>query len=253
MNLSMVPKKPVTSMPPLRAPEHIRSTASLREFQRVMMQVVTRPLGAGNRTKRRWSDGRPTKEVVDTFSKQNDRLSGLERIEIYNRMYWFRTLDSLYEDLPGVRAVLGERKFMRLMEAYLVKMPSRSFTLRDLPSRLEKFIRSNAKLTAPHTVLAADMAAFEWAQIECYDGAARAPMTPADLADMPPSRWRRQLQANVLPRQFDGPSRSGPTSQCTGTKELFITKTWSSLPIACCRRCGKERRCRKRSRRPDLG
>ena len=197
MNLSKGPKKPVTSMPPLRAPEHIRSTASLREFQRVMMQVVTRPLGAGNRTKRRWSDGRPTKEVVDTFSKQNDRLSGLERIEIYNRMYWFRTLDSLYEDLPGVRAVLGQRKFMRLMEAYLVKMPSRSFTLRDLPSRLEKFIRSNAKLTAPHTALAADMAAFEWAQIECYDGAARAPMTPDDLADMPPSRLKMDVQPQL--------------------------------------------------------
>jgi len=190
----MVPKKPKL---PLRAPERIRSTADLRELQRLMMHAVTRPLGPGQRSQRRWDDGRAAKEVVGTFSKDNERLSGLERIEIYNRMYWFRTLDSLYEDLPGLRAVLGERKFMRLIETYLVKQPSRSFTLRDLPSRLGKFIRSHRSLTAPHTALAADMTSFEWAQIECFDGASRPPMTPADLTKTPPGRLRMNLQPQL--------------------------------------------------------
>jgi len=161
------------------------------------MQAVTRPLGAGNRAQRRWSDGRATEKVVGTFSMANGRLSALERIEIYNRMYWFRTLDSLYEDLPGVRAVLGERKFMRLIETYLVKMPSRSYTLRDLPQRLEKFIRTHGKLTAPYTALAADMAAFEWAQIECYDGESRPPVTVADLAGTPPARLKMDVQPQL--------------------------------------------------------
>jgi len=162
-----------------------------------MMQAVTRPLGPGDRMKRTWEDGRATKEVVGSFSRDNDRMSGVERLEIYNRMYWFRTLDSLYEDLPGLRAVLGERVFMRLIETYLVKMPSRSYTLRDLPSRLEGFIRANRKLTAPHTSLAADMVAFEWAQIECFDGATRPIMTPHDLADTPPDRLKMDLQPQL--------------------------------------------------------
>lgn len=162
-----------------------------------MMQAVTRPLARGNRAQRRWSDGRAAKDVVGTFSKANDRLDALERIEIYNRMYWFRTLDSLYEDLPGVRAVLGERRFLRLLEAYLMHEPSRSFTLRDLPARLEKFIRTHPRLTAPHTALAADMAAFEWAQVVCFDGASHPPMTPDDLADRPPARLKLALQPQI--------------------------------------------------------
>ncbi len=180
-----------------RAPERIRSTADLRAFQRVMMQAVTRPLARGQRASRRWTDGRPAADVIGTFSAPNDRLSGLERIEIYNRMYWFRTLDSLHEDLPGLRAVLGARKFMRLIEAYLVKNPSRSFTLRDLPSRLEAFIRATPRLSAPHTALAADMTAFEWAQIECFDSAALPVMTTDDLADQPPAKLRLGLQPHL--------------------------------------------------------
>ncbi len=193
----MAQKKPKNPEPPKRAPERIRNVADLRDFQRLMMQAVTRPLGAGDRSQRRWTDGRTTAEVVGTFSKANEHLSSLDRIEIYNRMYWFRTLDSLYEDLPGVRAVLGERKFMRLIETYMVKMPSRSFTLRDLPSRLEKFIRTHGKLTTPYTALAADMAAFEWAQIECYDGEARPPMTSADLVGTPSARLKMDVQPQV--------------------------------------------------------
>jgi hypothetical protein len=54
---------------------------------------------------------------VGGFIKPNDRLTALERIEIYNRMYWFRVLDCLYDDCPGLRAVLGVQKFMRVYVA----------------------------------------------------------------------------------------------------------------------------------------
>jgi len=181
----------------LRAPERIRSTADLRAFQRLMMQAVTRPLARGNRAAKQWRGGRPAAEVVGTFSKPNDRLTALERIEIYNRMYWFRTLDSLHEDLPGLRAVLGGKKFLRLIEAYLEKVPSRSFTLRDLPARLESFIRAAPRLSAPHTALAADMAAFEWAQVECFDGASYPPLTADDLADQSPARLKLGMQPQI--------------------------------------------------------
>ena len=73
------------------------------------------------------------------FIKPNDRLSSFER--------WKSTtasigslLDCLCEDYPGLRAVLGERKFLKLATAYLARYPSDSFALRDLGSRLEKFL-----------------------------------------------------------------------------------------------------------------
>src|SRR5260370_18031121 len=77
------------------------------------------------------------------FIKPNDRLTSLERLEIYSRSYWFRVLDSLYDDFPGLRAVLGQQAFHRLSQAYLSDCPSRSFTLRNLGSTLGDWRQRN--------------------------------------------------------------------------------------------------------------
>jgi hypothetical protein len=175
----------------------MRSTRDLKSLQCAMAAAVMRPLTAGSRTQRRWTDGRPTATVVGGFIKPNDRLTALERIEIYNRMYWFRVLDCLYDDCPGLRAVLGVQKFMRLAEAYLVKYPSSSFTLRNLSCRLAQFIREEPHRTAPHTALALDMARFEWAQIEAFDGPMDSPLQPRDIGDANPARLRLRLQPYV--------------------------------------------------------
>jgi hypothetical protein len=136
----------------------------------------------------RWPDGRPTSAVAAEIAKPNDRLTSFDRLEIYNRMYWFRVLDSLYEDCPGLRAVLGDAKFIQLAEAYLVKYPSGSFTLRDLPSRLADFIRTEPRYTRPHTALCHDLARFEWARVEVFDTASQPVFTTDDLLDIPPAR-----------------------------------------------------------------
>jgi len=44
-------------------------------------------------------DGKSMHDVAAEFIKPNDRLSSFERLEIYNRQYWFRVLASLDEDL----------------------------------------------------------------------------------------------------------------------------------------------------------
>ncbi len=152
------------------------------------------PLTRGHRTAPRLRDGRATNAAAGAIAKANDRLTAFERLEIYNRMYWFRVLDSLHEDCPGLRAVLGERKFMRLAEAFLQKHPSKYWTLRDLPQRLAQFIRTEPRWTAPHTALCEDMARFEWAQVEVYDGAAFPVFTIDDLLDANPAKLRLRLQ-----------------------------------------------------------
>ena len=100
-----------------------------------MASAIFRPLDACDRMQKRWPDGRATSAIAEQFIKPNDRLSSFERLEIYNRVYWFRILDCLYDDYPGLRAILGEKKFMRLATAYLAKYPSVSFTLRNLGRR----------------------------------------------------------------------------------------------------------------------
>lgn len=170
------------------APAKVASTAELADLQRAMWRVVSRPLTGDSRMQRRWTDGRPTSAVAGEIAKPNDRLTSFERLEIYNRMYWFRVLDSLYDDCPGLRAVLGDKRFIALAEAYLVKYPSGSFTLRNLPSRLAKFIREEPRHTRPHAALCHDLARFEWARVEVFDTAARPVFTMDDLLDVPAAK-----------------------------------------------------------------
>lgn len=175
-------------------PVRADSLRGLQAFQRLVKTAVTRPLAPGYRMQRRWSDGRSMAAVAAEFIKPNDRLTAFARLEIYNRMYWFRIIDSLHEDAPGLRAALGERKFSRLAVAYLTKHPSHSFTLRNLASRLEEFIRAEPRWTAPRTALAREIARFEWAQTVAFDEAARPVVTPADFARANPARLRLGLQ-----------------------------------------------------------
>ena len=75
--------------------------STLREIQQRMGNAVMHPLTANDQAPRR------LKAEAEAIIKKNDRLSSLERLEIYNRSYWFRVLDSLVEDFPGVRAIDG--------------------------------------------------------------------------------------------------------------------------------------------------
>ena len=183
--------------PPRHAPPRIGSTADLRSLQRMMATAIVRPLTEDDGLQPRWIDGRPMERVAAEFIRPNDRLTSFERLQLYNRMYWFRLFDAIRDDCPGLLAALGERGFARLAQAYLERYPSRSFTLRDLCSRLERFILEEPRLTAPRTALAAEIARFEWAQTVAFDGGARPAIAPALVARTPPSRLRLGLQPYV--------------------------------------------------------
>jgi len=186
-------------------PARLRTTRDLGDLQRAMWALISRPLTAGNRMARRGPGGVATAELAGRIARPNDRLTSLERLEIYSRMYWFRVLDSLYEDCPGLRAVLGDRRFMRLAEAYLVTYPSRSYTLRNLPDRLARFIGEEPRWTHPHTAICRDLARFEWARIEVFDSAARPVFTTDDLLDADPARLRLGLQPYLQLLELDYP------------------------------------------------
>jgi hypothetical protein len=172
----------------------VGSRPQLKELQTLMASAIFRPLTARDRMQSRWTDGSSMSARAAQFIKPNDRLSSFERLEIYNRVYWFRVLDCLYDDYPGLRAIVGEKKFMKLATAYLAKYPSASFTLRNLGQRLEQFLREEPQWTAPNEELALDMARFEWAQVVAFDDAARPKITADDILDTPPSRLRLGLQ-----------------------------------------------------------
>lgn len=168
-----------------------------------MATALFRPLTGNDRMQPDWVDGRAMTEVAESFIRPNDRLTSFERLEIYNRVYWFRVLDCLYDDYPGLRAVLGDQKFMNLITAYLAKYPSVSFTLRNLGSRLERFIREEPKWATPHWAVALDMIRFEWAQVVAFDDPAKPGITPDDILDARSEKLRLGLQPYLSLLQLD--------------------------------------------------
>lgn len=155
--------------------------SALHQLQRRVAAAVMQPLTRTEGMRQKTSDGRLMKVEAEELIKPNRTLTSFERLEIYNRQYWFRVLSSFSEDFPGLRAVVGASRFEALMRAYLNDCPSQSFTLRNLGSRLDSWLSSNPKWAVPHETLALDVVRLEWAHIEAFDGGSEPMLTPADI------------------------------------------------------------------------
>jgi hypothetical protein len=128
-------------------------------------------------------------DVSATFTRTADALitpsatlAPVERLELYHRQYWYRLLDSLAEDFPGLRRLLGDESFWRLMESYLEAEPARSFTLRHLGARLADFIASRPEMV-PHAFHAEDLARLEYALCLAFESSEDPPVEPGRIGE----------------------------------------------------------------------
>jgi hypothetical protein len=166
-------------------------------LQRRMARAVMRPLTARGGMQPKWVNGRSSKKVVQGFIKPGDRLTAFERLEIYNRQYWFRLKDCFYEDYVGLHSILGNRRFEQLACAYLAKHPSQSYTLRNLGQHLAPFLEAEPKWILPHRQLALDMARLEWAHVEAFDNEARPSLKFDALSETDFAQIRLPLQPHL--------------------------------------------------------
>ena len=155
---------------------------NLEAIQRAMAAAVMQPLTGDDSMRERSADGRPMAEVAASFIAPNSRLNAFERLEIYNRQYWYRVLNALAEDFPALRAVVGGERFGALSIAYLNEHPSRSFSLRNLGSKLVEWLAHRPEFAGRRHTLAVDVARVEWAFVEAFDSAECAPLTLAQVA-----------------------------------------------------------------------
>jgi hypothetical protein len=171
----------------------------LLELQRTMARAVMQPLTLTERMQRVAPDGRPMRAYAARFIKPNDRLTSFERLEIYNRQYWFRVIEAISGDFPALNAVLGPKRFDALILAYLKENPSMSWTLRDLGARLPAYLEAHPELGGRSQRLAVDVANLEWAYVDAFDGRQLAPLTWEELqAIEPDSRLSLQPHLQLL-------------------------------------------------------
>jgi hypothetical protein len=150
----------------------------LIELQRRMAADLMRPLTR--------KDNLSRSAKAAEYVAPNDRLTSRQRLQIYSRSYWYRIFDSLYDDFPGLRAIIGDEAFHKLSRAYLAAHPSRSFTMRNLGSALEQWLQPRRYYTGGNHALALDMVRLEWAHIEAFDGPSAKPLGPEDLLELGP-------------------------------------------------------------------
>lgn len=186
-------------------PHAVEPLRDLARLQREMAAAIMQPLAPDEGMRTSTPDGRPMAAVAESFIAPNSRLTAFERLEIYNRQYWFRVLGALAEDFPGLRAVVGRRRFEALSVAYLTEHPSRSFTLRNLGSKLVEWLVANPELAGRRHRLAVDVARIEWAFVEAFDSAERAPLTLDQVATLDDNS-RLSLQPHLRLIALDYPA-----------------------------------------------
>jgi hypothetical protein len=148
-------------------------------------------------------DGLSMSEVAASYVKPNPKLTSFERLEIYNRQYWFRVIEAVSEDFPALNAVLGAKRFDALVLAYLRENPSTSFTLRNIGARLPSWLTLNTQYAGTRHALAVDVARLEWAYVEVFDSASLRPFSPEDFAGLGAgSTLRLQPHLRLLDLQY---------------------------------------------------
>jgi hypothetical protein len=182
---------------------------TLAEIQHRFLAALQQPL-RGDRLARATPQTRAAAATV----RPTAILSAADRLEIYARGYWFRLLDSFAEDFPGLRTVLGKRRFDKLARAYLADCPPNSFTLRDLGSRLETWLAAHPDFAGPDPELASDMIQLELAHIHAFDAPELPPLPePAERIGLQPHLVLLELSHGVDEIRLRGRRRTGDSER----------------------------------------
>lgn len=160
---------------------------NLLDLQRRMAEDVRRPLTPEFGMETVAEDGQSTAAKISAYIKPNAMLSSFERLEIYNRQYWFRVIDALSEDYPALSSIVGPKRFDALIRAYLGENPSTSFSLRNLGKNLPAWLDRHPEFTGRRHALAVDAARVEWACVEAFDGASLPPLTESGALQVSPA------------------------------------------------------------------
>lgn len=218
----------------------VHTRGDLLAIQTLMLEAITRKLTPTMTMQRVWKDGRPVSRVAAEFIRPNDRLTSFERLEIYNRQYWFRLLDCLYDDFPGLRHVLGEKKFLAMSQAYLAQYKSQSFNLSLLGKHIPQFLADNPQWAGRLQAMALDMVRFECAQIHAFDAPARPVIDAQYLQAADPAQLRLKLQPHVTLLHLGYPLddfsvavRSGDTmhTEAAGERPATVKARSSRVPL----------------------
>jgi hypothetical protein len=123
----------------------------------------------------------------------NARESAETMFGVYRNAYWARLAEALGNDLPGLKALMGDEAFDKMARAYVAKYPSQHPSIRWAGRHLAEFLATDAPYREEPWF--ADMARFDWALAFAFDAADAPAAGLADLIGVPPEFWGNILLA----------------------------------------------------------
>jgi hypothetical protein len=140
------------------------------------------------RTERAFQDGLlgRARDILGTV-RGNARESAETMFGVYRNAYWARLAEALGNDLPGLKALMGDAAFDGMARAYIAKHPSQHPSIRWVGRHLAAFLASETPYRDDPWL--ADMARFDWALAFAFDAADAPAAGLADLVGVPPEFW----------------------------------------------------------------
>lgn len=124
---------------------------------------------------------------IAAMTEETDKFSRQTRLAIYRDAYHMRLLETLQNDYPSLRLMLGDETFAKLIDEYIAQHPSRHPSLRWMGEKLPLFLRAHPDWQQ-HPYLW-ELAEFEWAQITAFDAQDSISATLDELRLLDHSQW----------------------------------------------------------------
>jgi hypothetical protein len=119
--------------------------------------------------------------------EEGGKISPEKRLHIYAHAYNARLREVLLDDYPVLHEMLGDDNFDFLCDEYIKEHPSNHPSLRFFGQHLEVFLTENEPFSEEGVF--AEMARFEWALRDVFDGADAETVVLEDLGAVPPELW----------------------------------------------------------------
>jgi Uncharacterized protein conserved in bacteria (DUF2063). len=122
---------------------------------------------------------------VDSLVLPSRTLQPIQRVGIYHGMYMMRMIEALAIDYEALTHFMGEHAFSHLVREYVLRFPSRSYTLNRLGDHLPEFI---AISPLKRRKFLGDLARLELAMTQVFEEAAAEPLPVDAIASVPTDR-----------------------------------------------------------------
>jgi uncharacterized protein len=174
--------------------ENINPPSDLQSTTKTFFATLRQPLQSESRVMAGLLDSSSLLNHNLAHELVNDtaRLRAASSVETYHQQYWFRLLESLEEDFPVLRFVVGNTEAKRIFEAYLAKVGATHYCLTELGRGLGQFC---AQLPAgalsrelPPAALIAELVELEFAMLIASNG----------RIDAEPARWLQLAHDNSI-------------------------------------------------------